>query len=989
MTRKGLALGSAAALIATGFSALPANAAGLADTSFVSLAPTTGTSYTTLAGSSYTFSLSANEASTVAGGNLKFHVVDESDLIEPGIVPATETNNYRSVAIADNATILVTNGTGLVDVVKITNSTLAAGLETGDLVYFTSALVADDGNDTVSATLAPADTAFQVTVSGDDVSFTSSLELSTLTANDGALGAQTLRVLREARDTVTDNDYVVDTGTNSASTSSVLTLKSDSAVTRSVEVTAWVDSNGNDVIDSTEYASPVRTVTFKKSSEVDVAVRIDAPLLGASAVTASVTTTPELNGPQVLAVDAEAVAIGFTVQGIAGTNYDKDLTWDSVNNEFDGTIAPDAGAVTALSTAGTNWAANGASVVAGTYSATGYLITISQKSSTASVAVAAVVADDIKASVAGTANITPGTSLSAAGSGTAITVRKDTTTVEVVADVYTSLGVLVGAGIPVTATYGTVVGTHKVNGTSAATSGTKTALTDANGRATFTVVSSSAANNDALPMTLVAQGVAGDAKQAEFAIGWATAAYEMVDLNDNGVAHGGTMIVDRSMNKGGSVTFDFAVVDQWGQGIAAGHRLRIATTGRTVGTTFATLVDGRASVTIADGGITSTTNGAIAATVTVEQADGTAELVAVEEFASGEHGAFSIDVLDETNTVTLDANAATNYASATADDVDDMALIALAAQDLRTSNVATPAPGAVVTVTGVVKNATTADVREGAVVTISGDSAFLFQVGERYAFGSLTFIADDSGEFAVNILSNKAVTDSVITVTSNGASNTTAKKVSFNAAASTTGTSLVVSAPESALPGSTFQVTATLTDKYGNPVNTVPGTNDQISVTYNGPGIVFGTLPVNTNALGQVSFAVLLGSNDSGTATVTVSYDAGDDNDFTGTAVGDLDLVVAKSIVVGASAVSSWTKNLNDGTVKMYAKNIVGAGKVQFMLNGEEIAWVRATSAADSKLRSANGASYLVRTVDLVEGQKNVLEIYVDGVRTTRTAYTY
>jgi len=66
-----------------------------------------------------------------------------------------------------------------------------------------------------------------------------------------------------------------------------------------------------------------------------------------------------------------------------------------------------------------------------------------------------------------------------------------------------------------------------------------------------------------------------------------------------------------------------------------------------------------------------------------------------------------------------------------------------------------------------------------------------------------------------------------------------------------------------------------------------------------------------------------------------------------------------------------------------------GAGKVQFMFNGKEIAWVRATSAADPKLRTANGASYLVRTIDLVEGQKNVLEISVDGVRTTRTAYTY
>jgi hypothetical protein len=91
-----------------------------------------------------------------------------------------------------------------------------------------------------------------------------------------------------------------------------------------------------------------------------------------------------------------------------------------------------------------------------------------------------------------------------------------------------------------------------------------------------------------------------------------------------------------------------------------------------------------------------------------------------------------------------------------------------------------------------------------------------------------------------------------------------------------------------------------------------------------------------------------------------------------------------------SAGIGYWTKLQNDlGSAKFYAKNIVGAGKVQFMLNGEEIAWVRATSAADAKLRSANGASYLVRTVDLVEGQKNVLEIYVDGVRTTRTAYTY
>ena len=116
---------------------------------------------------------------------------------------------------------------------------------------------------------------------------------------------------------------------------------------------------------------------------------------------------------------------------------------------------------------------------------------------------------------------------------------------------------------------------------------------------------------------------------------------------------------------------------------------------------------------------------------------------------------------------------------------------------------------------------------------------------------------------------------------------------------------------------------------------------------------------------------------------------------------GRTDLVVISSFgrltVQGAlniaegnqSRFASWTKNLGSGDVKMYAKNIVGAGKVQFMLNGQEIAWVRAESISDPKLREANGSHYMVRAVELVQGQKNVLEIYVDGVRAWRAAYSH
>ena len=99
--------------------------------------------------------------------------------------------------------------------------------------------------------------------------------------------------------------------------------------------------------------------------------------------------------------------------------------------------------------------------------------------------------------------------------------------------------------------------------------------------------------------------------------------------------------------------------------------------------------------------------------------------------------------------------------------------------------------------------------------------------------------------------------------------------------------------------------------------------------------------------------------------------------------------VLFNTVEVEQATPAYWPKKLNDSSVKLYAKNIVGAGKVQFFLNGREIAWVRAADANDPKLRTANGFQYLVRTVTLKAGMKNVLEIYVDGERVRRAAYSY
>jgi hypothetical protein len=82
-----------------------------------------------------------------------------------------------------------------------------------------------------------------------------------------------------------------------------------------------------------------------------------------------------------------------------------------------------------------------------------------------------------------------------------------------------------------------------------------------------------------------------------------------------------------------------------------------------------------------------------------------------------------------------------------------------------------------------------------------------------------------------------------------------------------------------------------------------------------------------------------------------------------------------------------WTQIQSDGkTVKMYAKDPIGDGKVQFLVDGKELAWVNAVDATDPKLSFASSFPYLVRSVDLKPG-KNRFEIRVDGKRVWRTTY--
>jgi hypothetical protein len=105
--------------------------------------------------------------------------------------------------------------------------------------------------------------------------------------------------------------------------------------------------------------------------------------------------------------------------------------------------------------------------------------------------------------------------------------------------------------------------------------------------------------------------------------------------------------------------------------------------------------------------------------------------------------------------------------------------------------------------------------------------------------------------------------------------------------------------------------------------------------------------------------------------------------------------VTRAAVTAGAGSDAGATasiRRLSEGEAKVWVRDVVGEGKVQIFLNGRELGWVRAIDATDPKLRVPStgpmaGRAYFVRTAQLAPG-KNVLEVYVEGERVRRVAYT-
>jgi hypothetical protein len=740
--------------------------------------------------------------------------------------------------------------------------------------------------------------------------------------------------------------------------------------TTSIVVTPFVDGTvlANHKPDAGEVAGSPVTIVFTDGADLSASIDLVAGDLAASSNTTAYVTVPGVNMADTV---GGVTDVEFSKNGAAyasGTDAGYDVTEGAYSFTQSYNLAA-TDVVSAKATVGASTTAVGtttASAVSGEVASLGALA------------------------------VTPGNYYVASSAGsTADAVRVGAGSVSVTTDV-TAAGTYEAAGQTVTFTV-TETSVNSLSGSVSAggktLSNAKVAtvekitvdvVADADGTATLDLTYSGLKAGDLFTVKADADGAAAVVSQVTKAFTVVpSASYRLIATDVFGADASDTVAVV-SVVKQAATSVNYKLVDEFGLTPVGTYRANwsLAAGGSgAVQTGQVSFVNGMATVSF-----TNNSDAAAARNLTMD----------VEVLASGSYGDVTYPAAEPTVVVDVLAAAvsaarvtATNSVISTAKATN--VTTALASGDKRVApSASTFIAVATDSISGSVYTASNALV-SGAKVTVSAPGVlFRSSADEVYSLNSITVTANNDGGYKVFYASNSTAT-TTFTVTSGAASKTTTTK--FNPALENSGAVVTITAPNSVTPGSTLQATATVVDKFGNPVDTDQTglvTTQSFLFSAVSVGIQVGSDPTDTDAAGQAKLGYFIGQNDTGTIVLTATYDVDGD----ATTVADR-FTVTKSVVIGTAgntgALATWTSNQNDGTVKMYAKNVVGAGKVQFMLNGVEIAWVRAASTADSKLRlaGAEGAAYLVRTVDLVEGKKNILEIYVDGVRTTRTAYTY
>jgi hypothetical protein len=379
---------------------------------------------------------------------------------------------------------------------------------------------------------------------------------------------------------------------------------------------------------------------------------------------------------------------------------------------------------------------------------------------------------------------------------------------------------------------GTVLGGKSV----AANTLLGTATTDETGRATLSLANATPANND----TAKVIATVGNVQTGAATVSWKTPVASSLALTPSLV----------SVTKGGNVSIAAQITDQFGTPAAGVRSLKYSVTGRNTKTLVPLTTDSSGAATIgytdATTAATPTQDNIVVSDVT--PGDSIADANATVSYINGSTTAASV-VVDTSGLIThnLDSTcAAANHPAAT--------------------NVAI---GATTEVCAVVKNGSSpGESLAGKLVTFTVTSGQVGPHGGITGTSTATYDArtDLGGVAFVDVWSTKSgaqtVTATVDSVT--GSSTVTYKAPTADQARNVK----IAPSPATVEPGAQQKLTATVTDRFGNPVQSV-----NVVFTQSGPGNIGGTssATVQTAADGTAAVTLSTSSSDSGSGSVTAS----------------------------------------------------------------------------------------------------------------------
>ncbi len=656
-----------------------------------------------------------------------------------------------------------------------------------------------------------------------------------------------------------------------------VTLTATSAGT--VTVQAWLDFNDNGVINDGEASSAVRTVKFVAVADAGVTTTLDAIALGDTTVSGSIKFSSDINVNQLTPAKYTIAFGSLDASGTAGAAGNTPSNWANGSTDSGDTVdVDDATAATKLVASGPLTTAVAKIYVAqAVFHSTGSGAGVAV-GSPAYYTVGAAQADAVTVPA-----ITVSDNVKANSGSTGYDVRTGTKSVSFSAKVTKASEAVAGVVATVTVSIDTIDANDTITAGTASFAGvvakkTFTVTSDAAGKYAFDLTSALGKKGTKATVSIKVPGVAqGNTVVVE----WVDATISTISDVIVGTNAAYTIV------KGGEVSIKYAVKDTFGALVTG--KYRVASASGSI-TKQAELAGGYATIAFTDA---STAAGSLTVASTVEVWD-----TDLNNWVGTKTGTLLTSATGTTDTVTVLAVAKTaskvsvNLGSNDSLDSADF-ITGNGAVDRLTapsfSTYGTTISGDVTDLLGQTVPSAVVTISAPGVQFVSGSGASGY-----YSVGSITVVTNGSGHYGDIKAYSHIAGKTVFTVTTGSVTNAD-NSVTYDAAAADSGKSLVVTAPASAVPGKSVTVSAKLTDKWGNAVNTADG----IAFTSTGAGY-FVTKATETDATGVAEAVFVTQAGDAGTVKFTVAYTvpAADADDLTTSA----STVFAAAVVVDPSA---------------------------------------------------------------------------------------